>query len=761
MQAQSWLPGASFLEAQVESPVGLGNCGAQPFSPSIDVEPEQHVGNTPTGLDVSVKLPQTTTLESGGLAESAVKDTTVTLPAGVLLSPSAANGLQACPESSNGSYEGVGFTGYQKFHPDEATAETPTFTNTFRFSREEPEGPGGAKIEPSCPDGSKVGTVSIHTPDLPNPLTGDVYLAAQTANPFGSLLAIYIVAEEKASKTLVKLAGEISPDPTTGQISTTFRHTPQVPFDDLSLHLFGEGEGRASVTTPPLCSAENRTSGLFTPWSTRETISAALVAPFTITSGAEGSGCPTARPFSPTLEAGTENTQAGGFTPFALTLQRPDADQEPTSLAVHLPPGIAGILASVELCDEADANAGTCPAGSLIGEATATAGLGSNPFTETGGQVFITEKYAGAPFGLSIVIPTKAGPFDFGNVVTRSTISVDPNTAAITINTPDFPTMVDTTTHDTGVPVQLKQIHVVVDRPNFQFNPTNCKQMAIVGDLTGKEGGTASPSSRFAATNCAALPFKPKLTAGVGGKASKLNGASLTVKLQSAGLGQANIEKVFLTLPKALPSRLTTIQKACRDTVFEVNPAACDEGSVIGYATIHTPVLKSALSGPAYLVSHGNAGFPDVEFVLQGEGVKIVLDGKTDIKKGITYSRFESAPDAPFTTFETVLPTGPHSALTANVPEKANYNLCGTKLEMPTEITAQNGAVIKQTTQIAISNCGVKGFKETRAQKLAKALKACRHKFKHNKHKRASCEKTAHKKYGAKKASHKKGKKKK
>jgi hypothetical protein len=221
-----------------------------------------------------------------------------------------------------------------------------------------------------------------------------------------------------------------------------------------------------------------------------------------------------------------------------------------------------------------------------------------------------------------------------------------------------------------------------------------------------------------------------------------------------AARGQANIAKTFLQLPIALPSRLSTIQQACLAATFEANPATCDEGSNIGYAVAHTPVLKTPLVGPAYLVSHGNAAFPDVEFVLQSEGITVVLDGKTDIKKGITYSRFETLPDAPVETFETVLPAGPHSALTANVPESEHFSLCKAgPLLMPTELTGQNGDVLKQTTNIAITGCG--GVASFRAEsKLAKALKACRSKYKGNakKKKRLACEARARKKYGAKKS---------
>jgi hypothetical protein len=710
----------------------LEGCDKLPFEPSISTEPETHAGNTPSGLTVNVHLPQAPTLELGGLAVSAIKETAVTLPQGVLLNPSAANGLQAC---STGL---VGFEGVKEFEPG-----TPTLT----FTRHIPE---PSELVPGvnfCPNGSKVGVVHIKTPDLPNEIEGGVYLAQQNANPFGSLFAMYIVAQDPVSKVLVKLAGEISLNTSTGQITTTFKNTPQLPFEDLKLELFG-GPG-ASITTPPLC-GDYTTQATFVPWSTPAS-PRTVTASFNVSSGAEGNGCSNPLPLTPGFHAGTTSTAAGGFTGFDLTLNRPDNNQAPTSLSMRLPPGLAALLSTVTLCPEPQASAGTCGDDSLIGHATATAGLGSQPFTETGGRVYITGPYNGAPFGLSVVIPTAAGPFNFGNVVTRSSLSVDPNTAAVTIDSA-LPTMINTTSTQTGVPVQLKQIHVTVDRPGFQFNPTNCAPKTVDGTLKGSQGGSAQVSSPFQVVNCASLPFAPKLTAVAGGKASKLNGASLDVKVTSAGLGQANIAKVFLTLPKALPSRLTTIQKACVDSLFNANPATCNEGSVIGKATIHTPVLKSPLTGPAYLVSHGNAGFPDVEFVLQGEGITLILDGKTDIKKGITYSRFESTPDAPFSTFETELPTGPHSALTANVPESEHYSLCAAKLVIPTEITAQNGAVIKQQTKVGLTGCvkGVHKVKLTRAQKLKKALKACRKK--HNKAKRAACVKQARKKYGPKKA---------
>jgi hypothetical protein len=736
MQTDSWAHPGLFVDGEYEwtgggeQLLGFQGCDRLPFSPGIDVLPEEHTASTPTGLDVDVRVPQQTTLEADGLAEADVRDTTVTLPEGVELSPSAANGLEACSEDE------VGFTGFNQA----------TQTNEFNT----------AKV--SCPDGSKVGTVRIKTPLLSHELEGNVYLASPAPNggivepgrnPFGSLVALYIVAEDPISGVLVKLAGEGQVDEHTLRVATTFRNTPQVPFEELQLHLFG-GE-RASLTTPALCGAY-ATDGLFTPWSgTEPAVVQSSASHFEVVQGVGGSSCPAGVPFDPGFRVGSGDTQAGAFTSFNLELTRPDGDQALSGVSVRLPAGIAALLSKVQLCSEAQASTNSCPADSKVGEALAVAGLGSEPFVQGGGQVYITGPYHGAPFGLSIVTPAKAGPFDLGYVTVRSRLLIDEHNASVTVVSDPLPTQIR------GIPLQLKRVIVNVNRPEFEFNPTSCNPMSIEGTITGDQGASQSVSSRFQVGGCEHLAFTPKFTASTNGHASKANGASFVVKVQSGGVNatgvaQANIARVDLQLPKALPARLTTLQKACTEAAFNANPASCPEGSNIGTATIHTPVLANPLSGPAYLVSHGGAAFPDVEFVLQGEGIKLILDGQTQIKNGITYSKFDSAPDAPFTTFETTLPMGPHSALTSNVPANAKFSLCGTSLPMPTKITAQTGAVTEQATKIVVQGCGaVKAAhtrKLTRQQKLTLALKACRKQHRRSHAKRQACERQAHKKYG-------------
>jgi hypothetical protein len=716
----SWV-GSTFA-TEYKFPAAFGGCSLLGFSPALSVEPDTHAASSPTGLTVKIKVPQASTLSASGLAEADVKDTTVVLPEGVQASPGAADGLLKCT---------TGQVGFDPF--GEGLGEALQLQNDH-FSSE----------KASCPNAAKIGTVAIKTPLLENELTGGVYLAAQDTEPFQSPLVLYILAEDPVSGVRVKLAGEVQINQSTGQLTSVFHNTPPLPFEELNLKLFGGP--RASQSTPSEC-GNYGTQASFNP--STELALAAASASFAITVGAEGGGCPSnPLPFAPALKAGSTDTQAGAFTHFTLTINHADSDQALNGIAVHLPPGVAAELANVTPCAEpaSQSQGWECGPESLLGHATTSSGLGSDPFSLTG-QVYLTTGYDGAPFGLLVATRAKAGPFDLGMVYVRSRINVDPSTAAVTITTDAGPHNDSFPTRLKGVPVQLKAINVVVDREKFQFNPTNCSAMSVTGTLSGAQGASAEASSGYGVTGCESLPFAPKLTATAGGQASKANGASLNVKVESAGLGQANIAKVDLTLPVALPSRLSTIQKACVLAVFNANPAACDEGSNIGYAIIHTPVLKNPLTGPAYLVSHGGAAFPDVEFVLQGEGITLVLDGKTDIKKGITYSRFESTPDAPFTTFTTFLPTGPHSALTAYVPASKTDSLCGANLVMPTEITGQNGAVIKQTTPIVATGCkGTVAVKVTRAQKLTKALKACR-KLK-KKSKRVSCEKKARKQYG-------------
>ncbi len=285
---------------------------------------------------------------------------------------------------------------------------------------------------------------------------------------------------------------------------------------------------------------------------------------------------------------------------------------------------------------------------------------------------------------------------------------MNPATSQISVTSDPLPQILD------GIPLRVQTVNVTIDRPGFVFNPTNCAQQQVTGTVTAAQGASASVSSPFATAGCAGLPFKPVFTVSTQAKTSKKSGASLAVKYTS-GAGQANTAKVSVSLPKALPARLTTIQQACTEAAFNQNPASCPAASVIGTATASTPILAGAVSGPVYLVSHGGAAFPDVVAIVQGEGVTIDLVGSIDIKHGVTSAAFDSVPDAPISVFQMILPEGPYSGLAANLPSKAKGSMCGQSLLMPTTITGQNGAQIKQTTKISVTGCP-KPKKKTKAK---------------------------------------------
>jgi hypothetical protein len=416
--------------------------------------------------------------------------------------------------------------------------------------------------------------------------------------------------------------------------------------------------------------------------------------------------------FAPGFVAGTSNNQAGGFSPFSVTLTRDAGQQTLGGVRLQMPAGLLGVLKNVPLCGDAQAAAGTCGAESLVGHTTVGAGAGSNPFY-LGGQVFLTGPYKGAPFGLSIVVPAVAGPLNLGTVVVRAKIEVDRHTAQLTITSDPLPTIVQ------GIPLDLRTVNVTVDRAGFTFNPTNCEALSVAGTITSSQGASASSTARFQAANCAALAFNPKFSAASPAKTSRNNGAALDVKLGYPSGGQSNVHSVAVSLPKQLPARLTTIQQACPAATFEANPASCGEGSLIGSGTAVTPILAGPLSGPAYLVSHGGAAFPDIVVVLQGQGITLDLVGNINITKaGVTSATFAHIPDAPISSFELSLPEGPHSGLSAV------GSLCAKPLSMPTTIVGQNGATVKQSTAIKVTGCTVKKKATKKKHKKAKHKKA-------------------------------------
>lgn len=707
------VPG-EYADATADMPAITG-CGLVQFDPGLAVGLERASADSPTGLAVDVKVPQNE--EPENTATSTLKDATIKFPAGLSVNPSSADGLGSCAE------EQVGFTGFTELDPQaEAGVRTAQFTPepAEASEGEEQEAREGVAGEPKrCPSAAKLGTVSVVTPLLEHPLPGALYLATPHQNPFGSLIAVYLAVYDPMTGVVIKLPGQVQLTQT-GQVTTTFDQNPQLPFSELKVKLFG-GEKRPAFTTPETCGAY-ATSSLLEPWSHKGapgeegTPDATPESEaFKITEEPGGGACPATEaqaPNSPGFEAGTASPVAGTYSPFVLKLKREDGSQRFDALNVTLPPGMVGKVAGIEQCPQGDIEAAkalsgegqgaverahpSCPAGSEVGVVKVGAGSGT-PFDVTG-HVYFAGPYDGAPFSFVIVTPAIAGPFDLGTVVVRAALFINPTTAQVSVKSDPFPSILD------GIPLDIRSVDVEMTRHEFTLNPTSCDAMAVSGQEASTASQTATLSDRFQVGGCDTLPFKPSFSASTQGKASRKAGAALVVKVAQKP-GEANLAKAEVELPIQFSARDSTLNHACSEDQFAANPSACPAESVVGTATAVTPLLAKPLTGPAIYVSHGGAKFPDLDVVLQGEGVTVDLTGKTDIENGRTFSRFETVPDTPISSFELSLPEGSHSALSSNLPSSAKFSFCEQTLTMATRLVGQSGAVHNQQTPVSIEGC--------------------------------------------------------
>ena len=636
------------------APYALEGCDELPFTGSVSTALESSAADSPSGLTVDLKVPQSN--NTTGLGAAQLKKAAVTLPAGVSVNPSAASGLVGC---SVAQFDQFG------------------------------EGPS------NCPANSKIGAVNIDTPLLDEPMTGSVYQARQDENPFGSLLAIYMVAE--GSGVRLKLPGKVSADPLTGQLVTTFDENPQLPFTDLSLRFFSGP--RAALATPRTCGTQATTAAL-TPWSGTADVGAESTV--TVSSGPNGSACPAslgARLFGLGLEAGTASNAAAGYSPLTYKVSRPDGAQELSRIETVLPKGLLAKLAGVPECAEASAAAGTCGADSQIGSVKVGAGAGPTPFYVQDGRAYLTGPYAGAPLGLDFVVPAVAGPLDLGVVNVRAGLFIDPVTTQVTVKSDPLPTILQ------GIPLRLRSVEIGIDRQGFMVNPTSCDPTAVGSGVTSTEGALAQLSDRFQAAGCGALAFAPKLAMSVKGKTRR--GAYPAFKaVLTPPPGQANLRRAAVSLPPTEFLENAHIRTVCTRAQYNAGPgggAECPRASIYGKAKAWSPLLDRPLEGPVFLRSSEHK-LPDLVASLDGQ-IHIDLDGRIDSPHKRIRNTFEMVPDAPVSRFVLEMQGGKKGLLVNNT------ELCKTTPKGTAVFTGQNG---KQVTLNPVMKAECKGKKKAK-----------------------------------------------
>ena len=662
----------------VPNPIGADGCNAVPFAPAIEARPSTNLADSPAGLDVDVEIPQSE--DPVGIATAHLKDVTITLPEGLTINPSGANGLGGCS-------------------PAEADLK----------------GTGAAK----CPDASRLGSAAAESPLLDHPLRGSVYLADPFDNPFNSLLAIYLALDDPQTGIVVKLAGELSADPGTGRLSATFEQNPQLPFEHLKMNFFG-GAG-AVLKTPATCGEYTTTSSL-TPYSAPDSGPPKTPSDTWAIEAAPGGGsCATtagAQPHAPSFDAGTVSPIAGAHSPLVVHLRRSDGSQTFSAVTLSTPPGLLAKLAGTESCTDAALAAAaaktgaaeqaspSCPAASDLGSVVVGAGAGPAPYNAAG-RAYLAGPYKGAPLSLAIIVPAVAGPFDLGTVVTRVAAHIDSKTAQLTAITDPLPRILE------GIPLNVRTVDISLDRPEFTKNPTSCDPMAFDGLLTSTLGQTAALQSRFQVGECGRLGFKPKVFLRLDGKRF---GRGANPRLRAVVMpraGDANIARAAVKMPSSLFLDQSHIRTVCTRVQFAAD--ACPASSVYGHASAQSPLLDYPLTGNVYLRSSDNK-LPDLVADLRGpahQPVKFEVVGRTDSVKGALRNTFEMVPDVPVSKFVLSLQGGRKSLLVAS------RNLCKGTQRARVNMAAHNAARQLRRPRINIPRC-------RKAQRAAKRRAAKR-----------------------------------
>jgi hypothetical protein len=677
------VPNASFpngstpFEAALPPGVKPTGCDLVPFKPGIAVTPETGRTDSPDGAAVEVTLPFEPLQP---LANSNVKTARTTLPVGMGLNPSAAEGLVACTDAQLGK---------------------------------------GTRNPVACPAASKIGTVAVETPPLPpGSLTGDVFLGKQLSRDpeSGEEYRIFVDAESARYGVSARLVGKVAANSRTGQLTTTLADNPQVPFSSFKLQF--TGGARAPLTSPPTC-GPNESVISADPYTGTATATASQT--FTL-SGAPGGG-PCAktlgeRPFSPGFTAKSKSSKAGAYSPFSVHIARTDGQQELKIVDVTLPAGLSGKLKGIPYCaakdisaaaeraGEAEAKDPSCSAKSLVGVATIRAGTGSSP-VQIKGNAYLAGPYKGAPLSLAVITPAVTGPFDLGTVVVRVALFVDPDTVRIRPYSDPIPDVFG------GAKLSIRSIDVNANKRNFTINPTSCGKLETAGTI---KGGGSDPTSEkafsvfpvvdaFQPSDCAALKFRPKLfTKVLGGRKATRRVQFPKFRATLVGRdGNANLRQATVTLPKAVILEQNHIKTIC--TRPQLAAGACPRGSIYGHAAASSPLIGKQLRGPVYLVPSTHI-LPDLLVDLHGQ-VNVRLHGAVESVKGRLRTVFYSTPDVPVGKFVLTMNGGKRGLLVNT------QKLCARKFSSVATLRSQNG-------------------KRFRNQKLRLQVPAC-HKGKHRK----------------------------
>jgi hypothetical protein len=622
-------------------PALLGGCDTLEFDPHVSGALATKRVTSPSGFVFRLINDDPGFVHPRRRGEPRIRNAVVHLPVGVTLNPSLGAGLEACTPAQFAAMRAIG------------------------------------QQSPDCPNGAKIGEFSFRLPFYKGLLRGGIYLAQPGDNPYGSRLAVYLVAKAGDRDILAKARGKLTTDPGDGTITARFDGLSQLPYTELKVS-FRSGQ-RAPLVSPPDC-------GIATTRIELESWGGAPVRPVETDSpleaGIEGSLCPTGTPpFNPAVVAGAVNSNVNSYTPYYVRISRQDPEQEITSYSLVLPKGITGKLAGIPPCSDAaiaaarersgfsEAALPSCPSISQVGHTVTGYGVGP-ALAYAEGKVYLAGPYHGAPLSLVTINPVTIGPFDLGTIVVRSAFDLDPRTAQLRIDSrrsDPIPHIID------GIVLHVRDIRVYADRAEFTHNPSSCEPSQLVSTLTGSgasfgdpaDDSTATVSQYFQLLNCRTLGFKPKLGLRLLGPTRRGAFPALRTTFASRGARDSNLRRIELDMPHNLFLAQNHIRTVCTRAQFDAE--RCRPGSAYGSAAAYTPLLDEPLRGRVYLRSSSHK-LPDLVADLRSGSIRIVLEGSIGpTKQGGIRAFFDDLPDAPIKRFTMLLWGGKRGLLTNSV----------------------------------------------------------------------------------------------
>jgi hypothetical protein len=368
------------------------------------------------------------------------------------------------------------------------------------------------------------------------------------------------------------------------------------------------------------------------------------------------------KPFAPQVSVALTSLVARDHPEMTVTVTN-DSHEDIKNLQMNLPDGFFGALTGVvSLCSIADADAGTCAAGSQVGTVDASAVIDRSTAT-INGKIFLTDpRTAGDPAGLTILVKPKIQDVTFNPTIINARLMVRGeaqgiNTVALNIPNTTTSTVNEVSEFDVrSMTLKLKNNNAAPQK--LLTNPSSCGNRGFPTTFDGRDGSSTSAEPSVTFTGCGGLAFAPNLSMSFADHSTHLApkastpanpvSADLTATLTADPAG-AGIRNAEVLMPPGLTINVQKTPFACKLADY---PDNCPASSRVGTVSADTPLLPEPVTGNVYMLATGTS-LPDLFLRLRGR-INVNLRATTRFAGPAInqiQSKFTDLPDVPLSSF--------------------------------------------------------------------------------------------------------------